>query len=58
MKPDKPYSRTSAGTTAEAENHSASAATWQIAMMVTDASFEVARIIRRLPYIFGSVTPF
>jgi hypothetical protein len=46
MNPDNPYSPTSAGTTADAENHSASAATSQIAMMATDASFDVARTIR------------
>ena len=46
MKPDRPYSRTSAGTTADAENHNASAATWQAAMMATDPSLDVARSMR------------
>src|SRR6185436_16433914 len=39
-KPDSPYSATSAGTIAEAENQSAIAATWQIAMIETEATFE------------------
>jgi hypothetical protein len=39
-KPDSPYSATSAGTTADAENHNAIAATWQVAMIETDASFD------------------
>ena len=37
--PDSRNSATSAGTTADAENHSAIAATWQSAMIAIDASF-------------------
>src|SRR6266508_1419088 len=63
-------SAASAGVTAEAENQSAIAATWQIAMITTDARFDVAHVSsivrdpasavgRRLnTQIFGSVTPF
>ena len=45
-KPVSPYSATSAGTTADAENHSAIAATWQSAMIVTDASLVWACTLR------------
>ena len=38
--PVSPYCATSAGTTADAENHSAIAATWQSAMIAIDASFD------------------
>ncbi|HEX5863683.1 MAG TPA: hypothetical protein VF014_05395, partial [Casimicrobiaceae bacterium] len=37
-------SAASAGVTAEAENQSAIAATWQIAMIVTDARLDVAQV--------------
>jgi hypothetical protein len=40
---DNRYSAASAGTTAEAENQSAIAATWQIAISVTEPSFESAQ---------------
>ena len=46
-KPESRYSATSAGTAAEAENHSAIAATWQTAMMVIDATLEVAPMLAR-----------
>ena len=49
-------SAASAGTTAEAENHNAIAATWLTAMIVTDAGLEDAATME--PQIFGSVTPF
>ena len=39
-KPDKRNSATSAGMTADAENHSAIAATWQTAMTATEARFD------------------
>ena len=61
MNPDKWNSATSAGTTAEAENQSAIAATWQTAMIETDASLESANAIARPDdaplQILGSVTP-
>src|SRR5437660_8889308 len=41
-KPDKWNSATSAGMTADAENHSAIAATWQSAMIEIDAALDVA----------------
>jgi hypothetical protein len=40
MKLDSRNSAASDGITAEAENHSAMAATWLTAMIVTDAGFE------------------
>src|SRR2546428_13149432 len=63
-------SAASAGVTAEAENQSAIAATWQIATIATDARFDVAQVSSIVPgsrvsgrtaantQIFGSVTPF
>ncbi len=62
-KPESPNSATSAGTTAEAENHSAIAATWHTAMIATDALFDPATVdiaasAIRQRHIFGSVTPF
>ena len=58
-KPVSRYSATSAGSTAEAENHSASAATWQTAMIVTDARFGGCRIAHPAGdnQILGRVTP-
>ena len=52
-------SAASAGTTADAENHNAIAATWQIAMIVIDARFDVANAVTAngSGYVFGSVTP-
>src|SRR6266700_3597064 len=40
---DNPYSAASAGTTADAENQSAIAATWHSAISVTEPSFESAQ---------------
>ena len=42
-KPHRWNSATSAGMIAEAENHSAIAATWQTAMIETDATFDALR---------------
>ena len=62
--PERPNSATSEGTTAEAENHSAIAATCATAMIAIETAFErgFSVIAERLPpgsarQIFGSVTP-
>ena len=57
-KPESPNSATSDGMTADAENHSAIAATWQTAMIATEAVFDAGRsVIAPRCHIFGNVTP-
>ena len=57
MKGERWNSATSAGTTADAENHSAIAATWQVAMIVTDAGFDSANAMRSPCRVTAGFTP-
>jgi hypothetical protein len=46
----------SAGMTADAENHSAMAATWQVAMIVIDAAFDAAHLVMTATGVRSSAT--